>query len=111
MGMNRISRAEARRYRRQHALSAACVPLAFLGIALPAVLPSPPSDWLQFISAAWFFTFLVVGLLGVWFTERRVLRMIDPDSELRRRVLSLTWFKPFGQFWALDELLREAVKK
>jgi hypothetical protein len=80
-------------------------------MALPSVLPSPPPDWLQFVPAAWFFAFLIVGLLGVWLTERRVLRVVDPDPELRRRVLSLTWFKPLGHFWALDELLREAVKE
>jgi hypothetical protein len=108
--MNRISRSGARRFRRQHALLTACIPVAFLGMALPSVLPSPPTEWLQFIPAAWFFTFLVIGLFGVWLTERQVLRVIDPDPELRHRVLSQTWFKPFGRFWAVDELLRAAVK-
>ena len=109
--MNRVSPSEARRYRRQHALLAACVPLAFVGMALPSVLPSPPPDWLILVPPAWFFTFLIVGLLGTWFTQWRVLRLINPDPELRRRVVSLSWFRPFGSFWALDELLRAAVQK
>jgi hypothetical protein len=76
-----ISRSEARRFRRQHALRFACIPLAFLGLLLPTVLPPPPPDWLLFVPAAWFFGFLTFGLFGVWLTERRILRLVDPDPE------------------------------
>ncbi len=109
--MNKISRSEARRYRTLHALLFSCVPVAFLGLALPLVAPRLPSDWLALAPAAWFFGFLILGLFGLWFIERRILRLVDPDSETRRRVVAVSWFRPFGTFLAVNELLRLAVEK
>jgi hypothetical protein len=109
--VNKITRSQARRYRRQHAILFACIPLGLLGgLALSSLLPSAP-DWLLFIPAAWLFSFLIVGMLGVWFTERHIMRVIDPDPETRKRVLSLAWFRPIGSLMAVNELLRSAVEE
>jgi hypothetical protein len=109
--MNKISRSDARRYRALHILLFSCIPLGFLGLALPSVLPSPDSTWVILAPAVWFFGFLTLGLLGLWFLERRILRVVAPDPETRRRVVALSWFRPFGTFIAVNELLRLAVEK
>ena len=109
--MNDLSSASVRRYRMTFGLRLACVPVAFLGAALPALLPHPPPDWLVLIPAAWFFGFLTLGLLGTWSLERRLLEEVDPDAETRRRVISLSWFRPVGSFMAVNELLRLAEEK
>ncbi len=108
--MNKISAAQARRYRRQHAALFACVPLALLGAIFPSLITTQEPGWLVFVQAAWFFGFLSLGLFGLWFSERRILRAVDPDPDTRRRALSVSWFRPFGTFMAINELLRSAVK-
>jgi hypothetical protein len=50
-------------------------------------------------------------MLSVWFTERHIMHVIDPDPEIRKRVLSLSWFRPIGTFLAVNELLRSAVEE
>ncbi len=109
--MNKISKADARRYRTLQFLLFSCIPLAFLGLALPRVLPSLPSLWIILTPAVWFFGFLTLGLLGLWFLERHILRVVAPDSETRHRVIGLSWLRPFGTFLAVNELLRLAVEK
>jgi len=59
----------------------------------------------------WFFACLIVAMLGVWFTGWHIMRVIDPDPEIRKHVLSLYWFRPIGTFLALNELLRSAVEE
>jgi hypothetical protein len=109
--MNYTSASQARRYRTSHTAFSLCLPIAFLGMLFLALAKSPPPTWLLFASAAWFFGFLIAGLLGVWIVQRAMLRAIDPDSETWRRVRELTWFRPFGSFWAVNELLRSAAQK
>jgi hypothetical protein len=109
--MNYISPSQAQRYRRLHTALSLCVPVAFLGLFLPSFAESPAPVWLLVISVIWLLGFLLVGLLGGWMVQRRMLRAIDPDPETWRRVRELMWFRPLGSFWAVNELLRSAVRK
>jgi len=109
--MNRLTRSRARRYRLVHRFFFACVLLAFLGMVLPFVLPPPPPDWLLLVPAIWFFGLLTTGALGMCAVGRRLLRLIDPDPEARRRIVGLSWLRPVGTFLAVNELLRLAEEK
>ncbi len=109
--MNRLPSSRVRRYRLVHGLFFACIPLAFLGMLLPFVLPPPPPDWLMFVPAVWFFGLLTTGALGMWAVGRRLLRLIDPDPETRQRIVGLSWLRPVGTFVAVNELLRLAEEK
>src|SRR5512134_1244308 len=112
--MNRLTPAAVRRYRTLHALWFACVPVAFLGAALPAVLP-PNSDWAVLAPGIWFFGFLIAGAVGTWSIKRRLVREVQPDPLTRQRIEGLSWVRPIGSFMAVNELLglaerNEAVK-
>ena len=65
-------------------------------------------------SARLVFGFLAIlggcaGLLVAALYQSWLLRHIDPDRELKSKVLSLGWIRPFGALWAVRELLDESV--
>ena len=109
--MNHLSTNAARRYRRVYVMWLCCVPAAFLAAFLPSILPPPPPDWLVFVPAAWFFAFLVAGLVGMWSVWHHAVRQIEPDPQARERAAELRWFRPFGAVMAFNEIIRSAEQK
>jgi len=52
---------------------------------------------------------LIGGLLGLVLLQRHLLTVVDPEPEVRRSVLSKSWFGVIGNVVAVEELLRAGL--
>jgi hypothetical protein len=103
-----LSPVQARRYRRIHALLWVAPIVLFLACLFAGrYLDEGSSAHLVLALVAIFGA--GAGLLAVALYQRWLLRHIDPDPELRSKIVSLSWIRPFGSFWAVRELLDQSV--
>ena len=49
------------------------------------------------------------GLVAIALYQRWIIGFIDPDPKLRSKILALGQIRPFGEFWAVRELLDQSV--
>lgn len=106
--MRTLSPEQARHYRRIHAVLW-IAPIAFSLLCLIAIRFTTEGSSAHVVLALAAIVTCGAGLLAVAFFQRWLLRHIEPDPEFRSKILSLSWFRPFGSFWAVRELLDQSV--
>ena len=107
--MNILTQETASRWRRHHRV-AFFTPLLILGLGFVLHWAGVLEPMQPFVGAALLGTF-ALSLLWAPLVQIALLRRVDPSDDVRREVLSLSSWSPFGSFWAVNELLRVASQE